>query len=47
MTVIGILNIRLVEEIQFHDTLHGFHIVMGIGNASLEEKMPQKLTAMR
>ena len=43
-TVTGILNRRLTVEIQFQDTLHGFHTGRGKGTASLEPKLLQYLT---
>ena len=45
-TVTGILNRRLAEAIQFHDTLHGFCTVKGTGNASLEADLLQQLMDM-
>ena len=40
-TVMGILNCRLISEIQCYDTLHGFRTGKGARNASLEAKLIQ------
>ena len=42
-----ILNIRRTTSIAFHDVLHIFWEGCGTGNASLKEKIIQKLTSMR
>ena len=46
-TVMVILNLRLTMVIQFHDTLHGFHIGRCTQTASLEAKLLQHTMAMR
>ena len=46
-TVTGILNLHLMSEIKFHNTLHGFYMGRGTGDASLESKLLQQLMDMR
>ena len=43
----GILNLCLVANIQFHDTLHGLHIVRGTRTDSLKAKLLQHMMTMR
>ena len=43
----GILNRRLVAEIQFHNTLHEFQMGRGTGNAYFESKLIHQLVYMR
>ena len=43
----GIINVRLFYSIQIHDALHGFHAGRGIRNATLPEKLLQKIISMR
>ena len=42
-----ILNCRFADSINFHDVLHGLPAGCGTGNASIEAKLLQQLTAMR
>ena len=42
-----LINRRLTAAISFHNTLHGFWAGRGTGNAALEAKLFQHLTAMR
>ena len=41
------LNHRFTASITYHNSLHGFWEVCGTGNATLEVKMLQQVTAMR
>ena len=43
----GILNNCLTTVIQFHETLHGLHMVRSTGAASLEANLLQNLMDMR
>ena len=45
--MIRILNLCLIAEIQFHDTLHGFLMGRGTGTASLEANIIQHMMVMR
>ena len=42
-----ILNRRFTASITYHDSLHGFRAVRGMGTATLEVKIIQQVTAMR
>ena len=42
-----ILNFCFATSITYHDSLHGFRSGRGMGTASLEVKMLQKVMAMR
>ena len=43
----GILNCRLMAEIQFHDTLHGLSTGRGTRTTSLEAKLLKHIMSMR
>ena len=45
-TVTVIINRRLGVDEALHDVIHGFQAGCGTGNASLEVKLLQQLTAM-
>ena len=43
----GIINCQILSSIQYHDALHVFSAGTGTGSANLEDKLLQKLIAMR
>ena len=43
----GIINRRLSSSIQFHDALHGFCALRGVGTTTLEANLLQQIIAMR
>ena len=45
--VAAILNLRLIASITFHDFLHIFWAGRSTGTATLEDKLLQKLAALR
>ena len=45
--VMGILDCRLMEAIQFYDTLHGLLTGRGTGTVSLKSNLLQKMAYMR
>ena len=42
-----IINCQILSSIQYHDALHFFSAGTGTGSANLEDKLLQKLIAMR
>ena len=46
-TMSSLLKRRLTAAIMFHDMLHCFRVGHGMVTATLEAKLPQKLTSMR
>ena len=44
--MVVILNRFFTTSITYHDSLHGFRTGRGLGNATLEVKLLQKVTAM-
>ena len=43
---LGVVNFQIDTEVDFYDTLHGFRVGRGTGNAYLKYKLLQKLMAM-